>query len=205
MALELSERSLAIVDEALRIAFPSDFDTRCMYAAFGLRDLLRSAGLPAQIVAGDFLCFSMSTDGRQAIMDGFGSPSANPPSHFWVETDRLRLDLGPFYLPRRARFDAVSVPPLCWTLPVRLPHYLRYRPRLRHHPDAELPPDSPLSSNLARFRQVCADVALRAPSPPWRWLLSSPGSVTAAARNGDTWARGARRFLSVSTASALPF
>lgn len=199
------EADLAIVDAALRATFPDDFDRRCMYAAFGLRDRLRAAGHLAEILAGDFLCFSLSQDGSQAILDGFGTVSADPPSHFWVEAAGIRLDLGPCYLPRRARFAAVDIPPLCWALSVPLPHYLRYRPSLRYHPDVELAPDSPLIDRLASFRAACTRDVATTPQPPWRWVLRSPGAVTAAARSGDPWARGARRFLRVAQPSELPF
>lgn len=132
------ERILAVVDAALRATFPDDFDARCMYAAFGVRDMLREAGQPAEILAGDFLCFSVSKDGQEALMEGFGAHATTPPSHFWVEAAGRRLDLGPSYLPRRSRLDAAAIPPLNWGLSEPLPVYLRYRERQRWHPDVEL-------------------------------------------------------------------
>ena len=70
-------RILGVVDAALRVTFPDDYDARCMYAAFGVRDLVRAAGQPAEILSGDFLCFSVSKDGREALM---GRPMARWPS-----------------------------------------------------------------------------------------------------------------------------
>lgn len=199
------ERILGVVDAALRVTFPDDYDARCMYAAFGVRDLVRAAGQPAEILAGDFLCFSVSKDGREALMEGFGKPAANPPSHFWVEAAGRRLDLGPSYLPRRSRFDAAPIPPLNWGLSAPLPLYLRYRERQRCHPDVELAPDDPLAERLSQFRSTCASLAASTPTPPWSWLLYGPGAVARAARTGDRWAQGALHFLKVADRQALPF
>src|ERR1700686_4584001 len=80
-------RSLIIVDQTLREVFPDDFDQRCMYAAFGLRLLLKQVGLKPQIIGGDFLCFVLSTDSRKATLQGFGSHTSPKPSHYWVEAD----------------------------------------------------------------------------------------------------------------------
>lgn len=199
------ERTLATVDAALRVTFPDDFDARCMYASFGVRDLLRAAGQSAEILSGDFLCFSVSKDGRQSLMEGFGTPTANVPSHFWVEADGRRLDLGPSYLPRSSRLDAASIPPLNWGLSAPLPLYLRYRAHHRWHADAELPSDDPLIENLSRFRSILAQVATTRPTPHWSWHLHGPGAVTRAARCGDLWAKGALRFLKVADRQELPF
>lgn len=199
------ERSLATVDAALRATFPDDYDARCMYAAFGIRDLLREAGLSAEIVAGNFLCFSVSKDGREATMEGFGTQAATKPSHFWVEAAGRRLDLGPSYLPRRSRLDAAAIPPLNWGLSAPIPHYLRYQELQRWHPDVELSPGNPLVERLHRFRSVLAGVASAAPAPSWAWVLHGLTSVKQAARGGDTWALGALRFLQVADPRTLPF
>lgn len=199
------ERILGVVDAALRVTFPDDYDARCMYAAFGVRDLLRAAGQSAAIVAGDFLCFSVSKDSREAMMEGFGTPAADPPSHFWVESAGRRLDLGPSYLPRRSRFDAVPIPPLNWGLSAPMPLYLRYRESQRWHPGVELPPADPLADRLSQFRSILAQAATAPPAPAWSWLLHGPGAVTRAARAGDRWAQGALRFLKVGDRQALPF
>jgi len=202
MAVAELERVLAAVDAALRQTFPHDFDTRCMYAAFGVRDLLRAAGERAQIIAGDFLCFSVSRDGRSALMEGFGKMDANPPAHFWVEAAGRRLDLGPHYLPRRSRMEVAAIPPVCWSLGSPLPHYARYRERQRFDFDVELSPADPLVERLREFRSICAQQP--AASPHWRWMLRSQGSVTAAARDGDTWAKNALLFLKCTTVGQLP-
>ena len=199
------ERILAVVDAALRATFPDDFDARCMYAAFGVRDLLRAAGQPAEILAGDFLCFSVSKDGKEALMEGFGAQAAAPPSHYWVEAAGRRLDLGPSYLPHRSRLDAAAIPPLNWGLSEPLPVYLRYRERQRWHPDVELPPGDPLAERLDRFRSGLAQAAGAPPAPDWPWVLHGSGAVTRAARGGDPWAMGALRFVKVANWRTLPF
>lgn len=199
------ERILSVVDAALREYFPNDYDARCMYAAFGIRDLLRAAGESAQIVYGDLLCFSVSSDGREAQLEGFGTSDTSRPSHFWVEAAGRRLDLGPYYLPRQSRLEAVQTPPVCWTISAPTPFYLRYRTHQRNHPDVELPPDDQLTERLSAFRATCARLSNTNPVPGWRWLLRSPGSVTAAARTGDRWAIGALKFLRTASLRQLPF
>lgn len=196
---------LAVVDAALREAFPDDYDARCMYAAFGVRDRFRAAGQPATIVGGDFLCFSVSKDGREALMEGFGAASATPPSHFWVEACGRRLDIGPHYLPRRSRLDAAPIPPLNWGLSAPLPPYLRYRARQRWQPEEELPPGDALADRVAWFRAACARRATAPAAPRWAWLLHGPGAVSRAARGGDAWAQGALHFLKVTDPRTLPF
>lgn len=199
------DRALATVDAALRQFFPEDFDARCMYAAFGVRDLLRAAGQPAEIVYGDFLCFMTSQDGRDALFTGFGTADGDRPSHFWVEAAGYRLDLGPYYLVRQARFRAAPIPPLCWKLAAPLPIYLRYRVLQRCDPDVELPPGDPLVERVAGFRAKCLEVSADAPAAPWPWALTNPGAVTQAARAGDVWASGALHVLKQAHLQRLPF
>jgi hypothetical protein len=198
------EQVLGVVDSALRAHFPDDFDARCMYAAFGVRDRLAALGQSATIVTGDVLCLSASRSCAAPMLEGFGTQDGTAPSHFWVEAAGRRLDLGPHYLARRSRLDALPSPPVAWGLDVPQPLYLRYRVRERH-PEFELPSNDPLAKRLAGFSADCARRAEEVPTPSWTWLLRSPGSVRAAARAGDTWARTALLFEARVDRSHLPF
>lgn len=196
------ESVLARVDATLRGVFPDDFDRRCMYAAFGVHDLLVAGGHAAEVAAGDFLFLTVSRD--QLLMEGFGTADlAGPPSHFWVEADGFRVDLGPHYLAHRTRLPgATAAPPLCWKRGTPLPHFARYRERERVQ---ALAVDDAVAERLQRFRAACLEATAPAIGPPWAWLLRSPGSVTAAVRQGDLWAAGAQAYLKRSRLADLPF
>lgn len=198
------ERILAVVDAALREAFPENYDARCMYASFGIRDLLREAGEPANILAGDFLCFTVGRDGKP-LLEGFGNSHDGRPSHFWVESGGRLLDLGPCYLPRRSRLNAVPMPPVSWRLSSPLPLYLRYRRLQRWPQDVELHPDDPLGDRMNQFRQVLTRLATTRLTPPWSWMLHSPSAVTRASQAGDPWAYATLQFLKIADIRTLPF
>ena len=196
------ESVLARVDATLRRVFPDDFDTRCMYAAFGVHELLLAGGYAAEVVAGDFLFLTVSRD--QLLMEGFGTTDlAGPPSHFWVEADGARIDLGPHYLAHRSRLPgATAAPPLCWGRSTPLPRFARYRERERVQGLAVY---GAVAERLHRFRAACLEAAVPPVGPRWTWVLRSPGSVTAAGRQGDLWAAGAQAYLKHSRLADLPF
>lgn len=209
VSLDPVTRSLAIVDKALRAAFPDDFDRRCMYAAFGLRQLLQEAGQTVQIVGGQFLCLVVSPDGSRATFQGFGTPSAQAPepSHYWVEVGQTLVDLGPHYLPRRSSHRAAPMPLLRWSLQTNLPSFLRYKEAVRYDQNVELIADNAISKRMDDFllrcqqesRSATGDVKL--PS----WQFRDLGSLQYAVQRGDAWARGAMSFIKTRPTVSLPF
>jgi len=209
VSLDPVTRSLAIVDKALRATFPDDFDRRCMYAAFGLRQLLQEAGQTVQIVGGQFLCLVVSPDGRRATFQGFGMPSsqAPEPSHYWVEVGQTLVDLGPHYLPRRSSHRAAPMPLLRWSLQTNLPSFLRYKEAVRYDQHVELIADSAISKRMDNFllrcqqesRNATGDVKL--PS----WQFRDMASLQYAVQRHDAWARAAMSFIKTRPTVLLPF
>lgn len=103
----LAERAGALVPRRLRRTFPDDYERRCIYAAAGTRHLLVASGVDARLHAGDFLALVISEDGSRAAMQGFGDgDGAEAYSHYWVETPRHFVDIGPDLLPRGSSFVA---------------------------------------------------------------------------------------------------
>lgn len=201
-------RCLAVVDQVLRTTFPDNFDQRCMYAAFGIRDLLRLRGISAEIVGGDVLCFVLSQDARQSTLQGFGNASSELPSHFWLESDGVLLDLGPHYLPRGSSYPALAMPVVRWPLKAELPLFLRYRRRIRYHADVQLQqPDPAITRRMNTFLARCFehDRSGQPVKTDWTWELTGMPAVRQAAQRGDRWARGAFLFLERATRAELPF
>lgn len=102
-------RSISVVDQSLRDVFPENYWKRCMYAAFGLRELLKEEGIASEIIAGDVACFVLYTQDNQPGMDGFKTETPGVPAHFWVETVNVLIDLGPYYLPRDTRRHSLRI------------------------------------------------------------------------------------------------
>jgi hypothetical protein len=200
-------RSLAIVDKALRAAFPDDFDKRCMYAAFGLRSLLQEAGLSPEIVGGEFLCLALSPDGKRATLQGFGKPNSQEPSHYWVELGKTLIDVGPHYLPRNSSHPSVPIPFVRWSLAAPLPRFLRYRAVIRYDPHVTLVSDAEILNRMDDFLARCqqenqaATGEVKLPT----WQLKDMASLQYAAQRGDPWARGTSMFLRHSATIQLPF
>jgi hypothetical protein len=65
MHLREIEHIFALVADAVRQEFPTDYYKRCMYAALGIAALIRDRGVDARTAGGDFLAFVMSRDGRR--------------------------------------------------------------------------------------------------------------------------------------------
>jgi len=199
--------SISVVDQSLRDVFPENYWKRCMYAAFGLRELLKEEGIASEIIAGDVACFVLYTQDNQPGMDGFKSETLGVSAHFWVETVHVLIDLGPHYLPRDTRRPIAEMPLICWPRDVRLPNYLRYREKARYLPNAKLQVDSDMMERMAGFLTHCesrrhaASSAVKTTS----WELRGPDSLRIAASKGDQWARSALKFDSWVNPSKLPF
>lgn len=199
--------SMSVVDQSLREMFPDNYWKRCMYAAFGLQLLLKEEGIASDIVAGDVACFVLYTQDNQPGMDGFKTEKPGVPAHFWVETNDVLIDLGPYYLPRDTRRPIASMPLICWPREVQLPNYLRYREKARYSPGTKLQVADDMMERMASFLAHCES---RDRTPPSKvesesWELKGPDSLQAAARKGDRWACGAKKFDSWVNPSKLPF
>lgn len=202
----LIPRCISIVDRALRATFPDDYDKRCMYAAFGLRDLLKTTGHAATIVGGEFLAFTVSQSESEASLQGFGL-GAGEPSHYWVEVAGSLLDLGPHYLPRSSSYPAAKMPIVAWLMATPLPPYLRYRAAVRYDPDVELQSNPATTKRMQDFLGECLrrHKAQIGQSKLASWLLTDASSLSAAAKAGDVWARHALRFERQTKVEQLPF
>ena len=195
------ERAVAIVLRGLKRTFPDDYDRRCMYAAAGIKHLLSATGTDARIHAGDFLALVVSRDESRASMQGFrGSTGGEAFSHYWVETPRLLIDLGPHLLPRGSSFPAADMPIIAWDKTQPLPLAFRYRVLERYAPNAAMLLPTDIADRMGAF---LADMELRsqqrssiATAPTW--LLTGEQSLQRAARR-DEWARGALRFERVQS------
>ena len=121
------ERVLCVVDRCLKGQFPDDYYKRCLYASFGVHNLLQAMGYKPTVVGGNFLAFVVSRDQRQASMQGYGSASREL-SHYWIELDGTFIDLSTHYLPIGSSFPACKMAALLWDMGFRMPKGLRYAP-----------------------------------------------------------------------------
>lgn len=194
--LDAFTTSLATTHATLRATFPADFHKRCMYAAFGVASLLEDAGIPAEVAGGDFLCAVVSRDGQQLSLQGFGTPGASEPSHYWVCTPRQLIDPGPAYLPYESPFPAASLPALSWSTMSPLPGFIAYRERVRVAADAMISTTS-IAERVAAFVAACRahrDSQQAADHLPY-WQLRDLGGLAHWAQKRDPWALAARSFL----------
>lgn len=200
------ERATSVVLRALKHAFPDNYDQRCIYAAAGIKYLLEATGMDARIYAGDFLALVVSKDGSHASMQGFGGATGELAfSHYWVETPRLLIDLGPHLLPRGSRFSAAPIPVLAWNKTEPLYLALRYRALERYAPNAQMLLSSDIAERMADF---LADTAVRwarqkGPPPTSTWLLTDKRALEKAARR-DVWATSVLRFEREADSVSLP-
>ncbi len=104
------EELFAATDWCLRNSFPDDYDARCLYSACAIHTILKSKGVKAIIVGGNVGAFTLSADGREALLEGFGGGDVSQPSHYWVEANGVILDPGVSYLPKKSQMSAVSMP-----------------------------------------------------------------------------------------------
>jgi hypothetical protein len=195
--------TLATVDHVLRQRFPDDFDKRCMYAAFGLRALLRRTGIGSEIVGGRYTCFVVSADLQHASHQGFGTGSNDQASHYWVEAQGYLLDPGPHYLPLRSSFPAAPIPMVRWPLASPIPHFMRYQEQARYHQEAKLRSSQEIQDRMNQFLAACEEARTDVATPCWQ--LKGMESLRYAAGNRDRWALGALRFIAEYPPSSLPF
>jgi hypothetical protein len=189
-------RYFSIVDYALRHAFPDSYWKRCMYAALGMRELLRADGIDAKMVYGDVACFTISPDAKNAGWQGFVNNGVGPAAHFWIETVGYLLDLGPHYLPADSRRPIAPLPLIRWPLNEARPRYLRYRER--GHGEADMRQDPELAQRVADFVDHCMTVRQSGDvpaMPSYTWQLLGTPSLMTAARKGDAWAGAALQFV----------
>ena len=201
------ERSLAIVDRALRQSFPDDYHKRCMYAAFGLQAMLKDLGFEPDILGGDMLAFMVSRSERQGGMQGFAG-SVDGHAHYWLEVEGRLVDVGPHYLPRDADYPAATVPFVSWSIQEPLPPFLRYRIGGNFGSKTVLLSDEIINERMDKFVAICRRKLkgqVGQPKPPY-WVLSGTASLLHHGAEGDPWVRNAMRFATMREAVAgLPF
>lgn len=167
-----------------------------MYAAFGLRALLRLAGHEALIIGGDFAAFIVARTMGRAGLKGFGF-AADGPAHYWVEAGSTLIDLGPHYLPRSSSYPVAPMPILAWAKSEPLPHVVRYRRMVEYASDVALDSTPEILARMERFLEAC-EARYRAqvgqPKLP-SWLLTKKADLVLSASSGDPWAMSALRFL----------
>lgn len=206
MHLRQLERILTVVERTLRQQFPSDFFKRCAYSAFGIRALMKDAGVHAELVGGDFVAFTMSPHGERAAMQGFGLGD-DQCSHFWVEADQRLIDISPCFLPQDSSYPIVPMPAVAWSFSHSLPRYLRYRSRERFHENSVMSADPLINARCDEFLERCRDqmraqvISLDFPT----WVVTGPSSLIIAANKKDRWAQGAQRFEMLTGFEGLPF
>jgi hypothetical protein len=189
-------RALTVVDTSLKQFFPQDFHSRCMYASLGLLALLEDEGIYAQMVGGDFVCAVIEKGGDRRGLHGFGRSSTEAPTHFWVQTKDMLLDLGPTYLPYRASFPLSKLPALRWKTEKPLPDYVEYKEHNRFESNVKLQ-DSVLQQRAIEFRTLCRKNAesLSVKATLGTWELMGHTSLLSAAQRGDRWAKAMLSFI----------
>lgn len=199
-------RAAYVADRALRTTFPTDFDKRCLYAAFGLHSSVQQMGCRSNIVAGDFLALCVAKNRAGYSLQGY-QRSEGHFAHYWCEVEGRIVDLGPVYLPVSSRYEAAPAPMSAWPLDTELPPYLRYRARERYSENAELFDIPEITERMARYLEACRQKlnALKGQPSFKPWLLSGPKSVETAARKGSIWAEGAQLFERSCNRDELPF
>jgi hypothetical protein len=205
LSLRQVERVLTVVNRTMRREFPSDFDSRCAYAAFAIRALLNEMGYKAQVVGGDFVAFVVSTDGQRAGLQGFGF-GQDQCAHYWVETEEVIIDLGPHYLPRKSSYPAERMPAVAWNRREPLPAFLRYQSLVAFSPDAQFSPVQAHRERCSRLIDACQTRNHSQITTPTftSWIVADTHSVMAASRR-DKWAQNALLFAKRCSVSTLPF
>lgn len=189
-------RSIFVVDRTLRSMFPKDYYKRCMYVAFGISELLRNAGINAQIRGGDFLALVVAKKQQKLQMHGFGRSGSADPSHYWVETSSTLIDLGPHYLPKGSSFSASAMPVIAWNTSTPLLRCLHYNCRITYDPEVMLLASASILERMDEFLDRCnARYKAQKSQPNLRsWLLTDKSSLISSAERGDAWSLAAVRF-----------
>lgn len=200
------EELFAVTDWCIKNSFPDDYDARCLYNACAIHSILMSEGVKAIIVGGNVGVFTLSTDGREALLDGFGGGDITQPSHYWVEADGIILDPGTSYLPKRSRMHAVPMPMVAWSRNNALPNYLQYKETIRYAEEVEYIFPDDIANRVSDFIERCQKryASKAAKKKLSNWILSSPNGLNNTAKSGDRWAKGALRFLSMASAPTIP-
>lgn len=200
------EDIFAAIDWCLKNTFPENYDARCLYNACAIHTLLKREGIKSVIVGGSAGAFTLSVDGREALLEGFGGGDATRPSHYWVEANGIILDPGTSYLPRRSRMHALQMPMVAWKKRGALPKYIQYVEKIRYAEGAEYIFPDEIAERVAVFIDCCekryaSKVVNKKLST---WILSSSEKLNNAAKSGDRWAIGALRFQAMESAPKIP-
>lgn len=200
------EDLFSVTDWCIKSSFPEDYDARCLYSACAIHTILASKGVKAIIVGGDVGAFTLSSDGREALLEGFGDGDTAQPSHYWIEANGVILDPCVSYLPRRSRIRAVSMPMVAWSKNVPLPNCLQYVEKIRYAEELKFIFPDDTANRIKEFIDCCqkrysSNVAKK---KLYTWLLSNPNKLNDAARSGDLWAKGAIRFQSMNSVPIIP-
>lgn len=200
------ERVLAVVETRLCEAFPDDFWRRCPFSAFGVRALLRDAGIDAVLVGGQFAAFVMTPDHERMAVQGFRS-GPEPHPHYWVEAEDRLIDLSPHLLAFGSDYPIVAMPALAWDMSAPLPTSFRYRAQQRYPADSKMSIDPKLCAQADEFVESCRALAATQTHEASlsTWLATSYASLLAAVERDDPWACGARRFEQMAQNHPLPF
>ncbi|HHQ6628430.1 TPA: hypothetical protein ACSTL5_005012 [Serratia fonticola] len=200
------EDLFSATDWCVKNSFPEDYEARCLYSACAIHSILASKGVKAVIVGGNVGAFTLSDDGREALLEGFGGGDMAQPSHYWIEANGVILDPCVSYLSRRSRIRAVSMPMVAWSKNVALPNYLQYVEKIRYAVEVEFVFPDDIASRVQEFIECCqrrysSKVAKKKLAT---WLLSNPNELNDAARSGDPWAKGAIRFQFMNSVPTIP-
>ncbi|MBU2708725.1 hypothetical protein KCM76_22220 [Zooshikella marina] len=200
------EDLFATIDWCIKKYFPDNYDARCLYSACAIHTILVSCGVKAQIVGGNVGIFTVSIDGREALLQGFGGSDATQPSHYWVETSELILDPGAAYLPKSSQIKVVPMPMVAWRKTNPLPSYLQYQDKIRYAVDAEYMFAEDIATRISDFIELCKKryTSRAAKKKLVTWLLTSPDSLNNAAKLGNKWAKCALHFQSMKSVPTIP-
>ncbi|AWH87997.1 hypothetical protein [Limnobaculum parvum] len=200
------ENLFAVIDWCIKNSFPEDYDARCLYSACAIHAILISKGVKAVIVGGNMGAFTLSADGRKALLEGFSGGDMVQPSHYWVEANGVILDPCVSYLPRRSRICAVSMPMVAWSKNVALPNYLQYVEKIRYAEEVGFIFPDDIGIRVQEFIEYCQkQYSSKTVKKKFAtWLLSNPNELNNAARLGDRWAKGAIRFQSMNSVPTIP-
>lgn len=193
------------IDWCLKKNFPTDYDARCLYTACAIYTILKEAGVKSVIVGGDVGAFTLSNDGQEASLEGFGGSNQDQPSHFWVEANGILLDPNVSYLPKRSRIQRAPMPMIAWQYAYALPKGLQYKDVIRYDENAEFLFPDEFSTRITTFIEQCRNryKSTAAKKKLSTWILSSPESLINKSRSGDKWSIGISRFQLMSSTPTI--